>query len=74
MLPSLQAPYFGTYEGNDTVDTEFRIFITCPDVDQLVRKLHPWLKSLEWDLPTKILKRYGEIHDVEAREETVEFD
>lgn len=71
IIPSLDSPYFGSYEGIDTIDGEFRLFLSCPDVERLVLKLDPWLNQIEWPSNVYIMKRYGEIHDADA-EETVE--
>ena len=73
MVTSLDAPFFGSYEGSDNVNNEYRIFITCPDVNALVQKLHPWLQALGWSGPVHVMKRFGEMHDVEAPEELLEF-
>jgi hypothetical protein len=70
-MRSLNARYFGRYEGSDTVEDQFRIFICCPDVDALVNKLKPWLENLDWSGQTRVIKRYGEMRNSSAKE--VEF-
>jgi hypothetical protein len=67
------APYFGSLEGDDVVEGELRLFLSCPDADALVDKLRPCLKSLSWVKPVKVLKRYGEYVDVNSREEYAEL-
>lgn len=68
VITSLDAPYFGSYEGDDTVNQEFRMFLSCPDVDALMNKLEPWLKGLAWPSKATVLKRYGNLHDEDAEE------
>lgn len=46
VIPSLQAPYFSSYERRDKVPGELRLFLSCPDVDRLLQKLDPWLNHL----------------------------
>jgi hypothetical protein len=41
-------PYSGRYEGSDVVDGEYRMFISCPNVETLLVKLGSWLKNLNW--------------------------
>jgi hypothetical protein len=74
VVTGLDAPYFGSYEGSDTVDNEFRIFISCPDVEALVRKLSLWLNSLNWEAPVHLMKRFGEMRDADAREELIAIE
>ncbi|EDL58364.1 hypothetical protein [Gimesia maris] len=71
VLQSIDAPYFGSYEGIDTLDGEYRLFLSCPDVDALSEKLQPWLNHLEWPNSAYIMKRYGDMYDSDA-EETLE--
>lgn len=67
-VSSLDAPFFGWYEGRDTVDAEVRLFLSCPDVDALARKLQPWLQNLDWPHETVAVKRYGDLYDTDAKE------
>jgi hypothetical protein len=73
-VPSLEAPFFGCYEGSDKVAGEFRMFLSCPDADRLVEKLHPWLSCLSWASTVRVLKRYGDMHDPDAEESPVCFE
>jgi len=68
-LPFLSETYFGSLEGTDVVEQQYRIFLTTPDVEKLTIKLRPWLDSLTWFQPVGVLKRFGELHDVDAIEE-----
>lgn len=68
------ARYFGSYEGSDTVEKECRLFISCPDVDALIDKLKPWLAQLDWPNPVYLMKRYGDMHDKNAKEEVLELN
>jgi hypothetical protein len=66
------AAYFGSLEGNDQVPGELRVFLSCPDVEVLFRRLRKWLRKLEWDAPIRALKRYGEFVDASCREDRVD--
>ena len=72
-VTSMDAPYFGCYQGHDVVDGELRMFTSCPDVDILETKLEPWLMTFDWPGRVYMIKRYGEIHDEDAREESYEI-
>jgi hypothetical protein len=63
------APTFGNLEGDEPVLGEHRLFLSCPDADQLVERLRPWLRHLDWLGPVEVVKRYGDLHDEGAREE-----
>jgi hypothetical protein len=67
------APLLGNLEGDDVVQGELRLFLSCPDTDALVEKLRPWLQKLTWDGGMKVLKRYGELADANCREEYAEL-
>ena len=71
MVNSPTAPYFGSYEGSDIVNGEYRLFISCPNVDVLEEKLRPWWQGLPWAGELSLLKRYGEMHDSSAPEKPV---
>lgn len=73
LVPSLNAPVFGSYEGADNVNHELRILISCPDLDRLLTKLLPWLKGLDWGSKTYVVKRFGDRFDLDAREELVKL-
>lgn len=66
-------PYVGSLEGDDVVEGELRLFLSCPDANALVEKLRPWLKTLSWPRGVKVLKRYGELADANCPEEYVEL-
>jgi hypothetical protein len=67
------APLLGSLEGDDVVEGELRLFLSCPDADALVEKLRPLLNNLTWDGGVKVLKRYGALTDASSREEYVEL-
>jgi hypothetical protein len=68
------APPVGNLEGFDYgVPGECRLFLSCPDADALAAKLRPWLKKLHWPHSVRMLKRYGNFADRDAREETVKL-
>jgi hypothetical protein len=66
-------PIAGTLEGDDVVEGELRLFLSCQDADVLVDKLRPWLTNLSWARDVKVLKRYGELADANCPEEYVEL-
>jgi hypothetical protein len=72
-VAALDAPYFGSYEGHDIVEREYRMFLSCPDADALAKKLLPWLKKLHWPGKSHVLKRYGEMYNDKAKEKRVEI-
>jgi hypothetical protein len=55
------------------VEGELRVFLSCPDADVMVEKLWPWLTNLSWPGGVKVLKRYGELTDINCREIYVEL-
>jgi hypothetical protein len=65
--------YFGSLEGDDYFNKEYRLFVSCPDADALVNRLRPWLKSLSWPRPVRVVKRFGEYVDPDCREVPVEL-
>ncbi len=71
IVSTLGESYFGSLEGTDIVDSQVRIFLSTPDVEKLMDKLHPWFDSLVWQKPVGILKRFGELHDPNAVEEFI---
>lgn len=73
VVQSLNQTYFGSYEGHDLVGSEYRVFLSCPDVDSLVRKLLPWLEGFEWSTKVHVMKRYSNLHDKDAEEKLVEL-
>jgi len=50
VIQSLDAPYFGSYEGSENPPGEFRMFLSCPDADRLEEKLRPWFTHRESSL------------------------
>ena len=66
-------PPLGSLEGDDHHEGQIRLFLSCPDADSLVAKLHGWLKALPWAGPVKVLKRYGEYTDTKSLEEYVDM-
>jgi len=65
------APYWGSLEGDDHADGEYRLFVSCPNADRLFEKLQPWLADLDWEGCVRVLKRYGEYTDPTCREEMI---
>jgi hypothetical protein len=65
------APVFGNLEGNEPVNGEHWLFLSCPDADQLVEAMRPFLRRLDWPGEVVLTKRYGEMRYEGAAEETV---
>ncbi len=68
----IDAAYFGRLEGSEPFKGEYRLYFSCPDADKLVDHLRSWLHHLDWPGSVQVVKRYGEMRDEEAREETAE--
>jgi hypothetical protein len=68
---SYDAPVFGNLEGDEPTTGEHRLFLSCPHADRLVDHLRPWLHHLDWPGAVVVVKRYGELYDGAAREESV---
>ena len=73
VVKSLDEKYFGSLEGREKVDGEMRLFLSSPDVDSLELKLEPWLENLNWGRSVTYIKRYGDLHDPDAKEEVWEI-
>ncbi|QDT64553.1 imm11 family protein [Calycomorphotria hydatis] len=71
--PSGDKPYFGHLEGDECVDGETRLFISCPDVEILYKKLEQFLATMNWEGRVLVYLRYGEMYDAEAKETCYEF-
>jgi hypothetical protein len=65
------APVFGNLQGDEPLKGEHRLFLSCPDADRLVEHLRPWLRHLDWPGSVEVVKRYGDLYDEGAREETI---
>ncbi|MCA9241266.1 MAG: hypothetical protein KDA37_13745 [Planctomycetales bacterium] len=65
-------PYIGSVEGHDVVQAEFRVFCSCPDVDELSAQIQEWRERIDWDGPTQFVKRYGHFTDPDAKEVVIE--
>lgn len=73
MVPSMTAPFFGSYKGSDSFENHYRMFVTCPDVEKLAQKLMPWLNFIHQADEIIAVKRYGDLNDPDAPEETIEL-
>ena len=71
--PRKNAKYYGSLEVTEFAPREVRLFFSCPDADELARKLKPWVVALDWDGEKALVKRYGEFVDAEATEEIVKL-
>lgn len=66
--------YFGSYEGHDLVEGEYRMFVNCPNVDLLEKKVFTWMSNLEWSGKFRAIKRYGKMNEINAVEIISQFD
>lgn len=69
MINSLESAFFGSYEGCDLLNHEYRLFLSCPDADRLRTKLGPWLNQIDWLDEVYVMSRYGNMYDEDAEEE-----
>tara|TARA_R110002020_G_scaffold152493_1_gene330329 strand:+ start:269 stop:880 length:612 start_codon:yes stop_codon:yes gene_type:complete len=60
--------YYGTYEGHEYLNNEYRMYFTCPDVDKLLYHILNELKKLKWPSKIKVCRRYGRMYEVSAFE------
>lgn len=72
-VSSIDSPFFGWYESCERVPSEFHMILSCPDADRLEKKLSPWLACLAWHSSVHVIKRYGDMYDVNARESAVVY-
>jgi hypothetical protein len=68
---SLNAPYFGAIDAVEFEDGDCRIFLTCPNVENLVKLLDNWIRSNDWPGEFHIVKRFGNLYDTKAKEKRV---
>jgi len=68
---SLEDVYYGSYEGRERHDAEYRMFLSCPDVDLLFEFLRSTIESLNWPTGVTVWKRFGRMYEVDAREQLV---
>jgi len=71
--PTLKSTYFGTYSGTDITEGEYRMFVTCPNVDKLCDKMLDYLQNLHWPGKACAIKRYGRMYDAKAKEAIVDI-
>ena len=72
-VDSLKERYWGSFEVAEFEDGEYRIFCSCPDVDQLAGHLSDWLESVPWENDFDIVKRYGNLFDKKAKEKRIQI-
>ena len=68
MIHSLDEVYFGSLEGRSTKKGKTRLVLSCPDCKVLVKKLEPWLNSLEWPTKPSVYLRHGPWDDTAVQE------
>lgn len=65
---ALDQEYFGVYEGHDQLSHEYRMFFSCPDADKLLDRLRGKVKELNWPAAITAYRRYGNMHEPNAKE------
>jgi hypothetical protein len=65
---SITDPYYGSVESYEFVDGDFRIFLSCPDVESLLDYLDDWIQKNDWAGEFHFVKRSGHIFDSKASE------
>ena len=68
MVADLDEPYFGSYEGHDQNDGEYRMFFSTPDVELLYKQLQDDIQLLRWPNSITVYRRYGGMFDKDAKE------
>lgn len=65
----IDANYLGSYEGSDdSVGKECRLFLSCPDVDRLLKHIRADIENLSWPSDIKVCSRYGGMYEEGAKE------
>ena len=72
-VDSLEERYWGSFEVAEYEVGEYRIFCSCPDVDQLAEHLSDWLQWVPWENDFDIVKRYGNLFDRKAKEKRIQI-
>lgn len=68
VIRSLDEVYFGSLEGRSTKKGKTRLVLSCPDCEALVKKLDPWLSTLQWHTQPSIYLRHGPWDDTAVQE------
>ena len=65
--------HYGSLEGDDVVEGDLRLFLSCPNADALIARLRPLLEELNgtWKKGVKVLKRYGQMQDPSCPEKYI---
>jgi hypothetical protein len=67
-VDSLQSEYIGSYEGNEFIGEECRLFLSCPDVDRLLDHIQINIEQLQWASKIRVYRRYGRLYETEVEE------
>jgi hypothetical protein len=62
--PTLETPYCGSLEGKKTSKGVTKIYLSCPNSQQLFQKLADWLNTLKWSPRPKVIVRTIPYDDV----------
>jgi len=69
----LDSEYLGSYEGHEVIDGEYRVFLSCPDVDKLWTHLKQDLENLQWQKEISVTRRFGGLYDKKAEEKVIKI-
>jgi len=72
-VSSLDSEYLGSYEGHEVIDGEYRVFLSCPDVDKLWTHLKQDLENLQWQKEISVTRRFGGLYDKKAEEKVIKI-
>ncbi len=62
-VADLGQSYFGSYEGHDQDEYEYRMFFSAPNAESLYALLLDDIRGLSWPSPVKVYRRHGRIFD-----------
>ncbi len=69
----IDGEYHGSLEGRKTAKGKTKLYLSCPDAELLLTKLHPWLKEIQWQPRPKVYLRDEPFQDFEAIGRLVEI-
>ncbi len=68
---SITDPYYGSVESVEFAEEDCRIFLSCPNVENLISYLNDWIQHIEWPGEFHMVKRFGNLFDTKAKETRV---
>ncbi|WP_146517964.1 imm11 family protein [Stieleria varia] len=71
-VESMDRGFIGSVDETSERRGELLLYVTCPDVDDLIENLRPWVAEVDWPKPLKLEKLYCSRFDVHAEWEPVD--